>query len=874
MDNNLDNGTISKILEQLQDLNRNLSTGNLVGDKNRLFRPYGGSEEKFLNRTKELETILKNEKRYLKMSSKKESIEEHKAKIKDAKNELRDLKTQHAAPIVTAFNQILKGAANMIFLTYETHLKKQGIKLNAASEMQARVIQTYGKSLNNAIAIQVGNVTGTVLDTAYNSLNAVLEGGRTFYMKGLADIITQRRKENELYKENVSMIGGIAEEATGALASIPGPVGLIGSALNTMASLGKKAAMLEAAKTELRIKQSEEIMKLQDQFMQQIEGVVKSFSDMSKQVSKAFMEAGNAVFVYGRTLGISGDFIKRYQDSVINGINVSLAKFGMDYNDYFKMQASYNSTNGGRASIISTKEAELIAGLSKRVNISAEEVSSIAGGMNVFNIGVSNGTDMIYEMSKIANRMGLNATKFTKDMERNLKLAEKYQFKGGIKGVMEMALWAQKTRFNIEELSSLQEKMLSGNIEDVIQTSARLNVLGGNAALYSDPMAMLYNGLVNPQGLAESINNMVAGFGSFNRKTGETSFSTAEMLRLNQISQSTGVSRENLMNQVRQANKTQVIERRYGNKFDKKTLEGLTQHATFDKEKGDWIIKVNAPNTAEGFKEIGLNELNSNDSRLKEIFPEDKQDRLIDYVQDIRNVLSAGEEQAFADKYGISKTMGESYKKDLETTMRAMAREKLYATDINVSENASMVKEFAKAALTAQQQMNAFISEGNASSLVTSYLKFSSVKNQELLDATRDFVKSGVSIEDHLSNIETILSEQTGIKVEQKKVNDVIITPDGVVKTDPLDTIAAFKPGGSISRGFETNNNSSTNSFLNKIEVSGTLRLETGSQSIDLIELVKNDPQFFREMTERVLTEASKNKYGGRPMGTPTHYTI
>ena len=64
------------------------------------------------------------------------------------------------------------------------------------------------------------------------------------------------------------------------------------------------------------------------------------------------------------------------------------------------------------------------------------------------------------------------------------------------------------------------------------------------------------------------------------------------------------------------------------------------------------------------------------------------------------------------------------------------------------------------------------------------------------------------------------------------------------------------------------------NGMSSKIEVSGTLRLDTGKQSIDLIELVKNDPQFFREMTERVLVEASKNKYGGRPMGSPIHNTI
>ena len=755
MDNNLDNGTISKILEQLQDLNRNLSTGNLVGDKNRLFRSYGGSEEKFLNRTKELETILKNEKRYLKMSSNEDKIENHKAKIKDAKNELRDLKTQHAAPIVTAFNQILKGAANMIFLTYETHLKKQGIKLQAASELQTRAIQTYGKALNNAIGVQIGNVTGTILDTAYNSLNAMVEGGRSYYMKNLADAITYRRRENELYKENVNMIGGIAEEVTGALASIPGTVGLIGSVLNTMASLGKKAAMLEAAKTELEIKQMEAVQKTQDEFLQQIEGVVKQFADMSKQVTKSFLDVGNAAYAYGRTLGLNSNALKAYSDAIIEGVNVKLSKFAMDFNDYMKMQSAYNAANGGRAGIIGTHESEMIAGLSKRLNIGADEAATIVGSMNVFNTSIADGTDMIFEMSNIANRMGLNATKFVKDMEKNLKLAEKYQFKGGVRGVMEMALWAQKMRFNIESLSGLQEKMLGGNIEDVIQSSARLNVLGGNAALYSDPMARLFNAVVNPEALAKSINKMVEGYGTFNAKTGETSFSFAEMMRLNQIAMANDMSREELMNQARQANKAQAIKRRYGTKFGADTLEGLIQHATFDKTKGDWIIKVNAPNRREGFEEVGISELmGENDKRLKEIFPEDKQDTLIDYVREIRNVLSPGEGMLSAEKESIAEIMAKvSEKGGLEDTLRMLEEERRKYTQESVGENADMVLEFSRNALIAQQEMNAFVKTGNAKSLVESYLAFSQANNKKLLEETTEFVQSGKSIEHWLDKI-------------------------------------------------------------------------------------------------------------------------
>ena len=854
---------------------------------------------------------------------------------------------------------VAKNISDIVFNVLETNIKKQTIKLQAASELQTRAIQTYGKALNNALAVQASNVTGNVLDTAYQSLNAVIEGGRSLYMKSLSDAITYRKRENELYKANTQMIAGIGESVGGAMAAFGGTVGLIGSALNAIASLGKRAAMLRAAQTELEIQQYEEIRKNQDEWLQQIEGVVKTFSDMSKQVSKSFLEAGNSAYVYARTLGLGGNSLKLFQDRLIEGVNVELSKFAMDFNDYVKMTTSYEGANGGRNGILATREAMMLGGLSKRLGIGAEEAASITGSMNVFNTSIADGSDMIYQMSKMANRMGLSATKFAKDLEKNLKLAERYQFRGGVKGMMEMALWAQKMRFNIDEMTSLQEKMLSGNIEDVMQTSARLNVLGGNAALFSDPMSMLFNGINNPSGLAKSLNNMIKGYGRFDEKTGETIFNSVEMLRMNAIAQATGMSRENLMDQARQANKRARISQLYGRKFGEEKTDFLTQHATWSKEKNDWIIKVNAPNEKEGFVEKTLSELSgANDEALNNIFPEDKQDRLIDYVQDIRNFLSPGEQQAYADKYGIAATMGAVNRRGLSKTMIDMANEKIGFTNTNADKNAEMVKQFNDAALAAQKKMNMFISEGNANSLVESYLKFTSAQNEELLKQTKDFVASGQSIEEKLETIKTailgiksvqdengkitkenlsgfnkkmykeedlknIISQmQVSIEddmgneiktrklrdveinnlikkiyegvytIEDNKVkfinrrgklsdyplsqsyddrgnmfaNDAIITPRGTVYTHPEDMIAAFKPNGDFMRGM--------GSQTNKLEVSGTLRLESNGQSIDLIELVRSNPESLRRLTEEVLITADRNRYGGRSKHAPNRFTI
>lgn len=979
MDNSIDNNTLSSILSELKDLNTNLSNGNLLGGDNRLFntRMSGvGDLRDAIKQSKKERDEAKRKRKNLeeKVSSDKENIknainnsqkggyssslkkntdmlDKEIASEQQAISNLRNARTRMANSIAPIAKSVLISVGNIVFSFLEGQLKKQGIKLQAASELQTRAIQTYGKALNDAIGVQVGNITGTVLDTAYQSLNAVIDGGRSFYMKSLSDAITYRRRENELYKANIEMYSGAADSALGAVASLGGTAGAIANVLQAVGNVTKRTFQYLAARTEFEIRQSEEVKKNQDEWLQQIEGVVKQFADMSKQVTKSFLEAGNSAYTYSRALGLSGSGLRQYHDALIESVNIAMSDLAMDFNDYMKMQNAYAESTGGRAAIVGTDEARLMGGLSMRLGIGEEQVASITGGMNVFNTSIEDGSEIIYKMANTANKMGLSATKFAKDLEKNLKLAEKYQFRGGVKGMMEMALWAQRTRFNVDSLSGIMEKVLSGNIEDIMQTSARLNVLGGNAALLSDPMSMMFDAM-DPMAMGKRINKMISGYGTFNRATGETEFSYNEMLRMQQIAQTMGMSREELMNQARQAQKENVIEQKYGGRFDRQTLQGLTQHATWSQDKNQWVIKVNAPGSEKGFMEKSLDEVKPDD--LNKIFPEDKQDTLIMYVKNISDYLSVGEQQTSAEKNSIAQTMAEANRKGLWDVQKQLAEERRKYTGENAGKDADMVVSFANAALIAQKQMNDFVSKGGAKSTVDAYLAWSQVQNEKLLEETEKFVESGKTIEEKLDEIEAsirqvpvelvkgekmfakgeirdengkyaTISRETAkgyntkreytdddiktftkvlwgdttrkhrknteklieegyawaddnmlIKrtangnqyypIKNENVRDAVITPRGTVYTHPDDMIAAFKPNGDILKGLNGNQ-------VSKIEVSGTLKLDTNGQSVDLMELIKNDPMAWTRLTEGIIEKGFQNKYGRSPHA-PQRYTF
>ena len=101
------------------------------------------------------------------------------------------------------------------------------------------------------------------------------------------------------------------------------------------------------------------------------------------------------------------------------------------------------------------------------------------------------------------------------------------------------------------------------------------------------------------------------------------------------------------------------------------------------------------------------------------------------------------------------------------------------------------------------------------------------------------------------------------------------ITPinDGLVKSDPKDVAIFAKEGGVIgnfladlksSLDYVLRGRGSTQSNEMKIEISGSLELSSGGQSINIIEEFNRNPILLRSFTKMLAQQFSSNKNGGR----------
>ena len=909
----------------------------------------------------------------------------------------------------TAITQQVAGAANSvmnnIFNILNNIVKRQGIRLEATAQLQNRQIKVYGEMVSKAAGNAMANINGKVLDNAYNALDTVIQGGKNVYMKNLQDQVTLMRRENELRKNTINSINS-GFEAVSGVASFFGPIGsIVGSAVSMIGNATTKTASLVAAQIDMQIKMQEETNKALENFIGQVEQVTKRYTETAKEVNKNFLDISKSAFSFGRTLFLSPDNLKGLNEAIAKEINTSLAKFNMDYKDFSKMQSSYLENNGGRSSIIGTRESEGMAALSTILGISPDEAASINGALNIFNTSIEDGNQLIYSMSKHAAKMGLNATKYAKDLQKNLKLAEKYQFKGGVKGVMEMSAWAQKMRVDMSSFTGLFEKLRSGNIEDVIQTSARLNVLGGNAALLSDPMSILYNAYADPEQQMKNVAKMVEGFGTFDKKTGQVRFdSINEQMRMDAIAKSLNMSREDMYNFARQAKKEQVIKSAYGNKFGDKT-DFITQNATWSQDKNDWVVKVK--DGKGGFKEEKLSDLNGeNDKRLKEIFPEDKQDQIIDIIKSIDKHLSPAEGMEAAEKNSIAQVNAGAFDEQF-VKMNELINLRYEDTKENLDKYVEGVIAATSATVEAQKLLNEMSSKEGTLELFKGHLEWSNeqfkkmmteveqndiwkkatqsvvgfasaldiisdalggksssfdsatligeskeadyiddddeVKKRmdeqmkkgntagisgkrlyDILDKVEDeydldnydgmygadrnwntqrqgfahgdfylkkegdgwlteYTRLGNPVQDEegyvvrfkLGPKDKVIHDKLSITDYNKQygtnVKDAIITPRGMVYTDPEDTIIARKPGGSIDKAEQRRSGTPDNINLT---VNGTLTLSTGKQSIDLLDVLRNDPNALRELAKEIIVEGSRTTFGGKHQWAPNRYTF
>lgn len=344
--------------------------------------------------------------------------------------------------------------------------------------------------------------------------------------------------------------------------------------------------------------------------------------EFAKRIDDYLKKQDKAVHKFQTASGMSNIQTNVFEKRMLTQAS-TFANYNKTIEDAVKFHTDYTQQSG-RSVNMSNTDYEKSMAIGRLVG--DDNFVQFSSEMNLFNKSVSSSAEIMYDMYKSANKMGLSQQKLTKTVLSNMKLAEKFSFKNGVKGFMELAKWSENVRFNLGSLSGVIDKAQDEGLEGAVTQAAKLQVLGGRFAMGSDPIAMQYEAWNDPAAYAKRIQGMFKGLGTVDKKTGETMFSGMDLNFVKSASKTLGIDSTDALNMIREGNKKDVVKAQLGNntKLKGEALDGVINRAFRD---DDGVWKVNMING--GTKAVA--DISQGD--VKDIVSDNNDEALLQYAK-------------------------------------------------------------------------------------------------------------------------------------------------------------------------------------------------------------------------------------------------
>lgn len=436
----------------------------------------------------------------------------------------------------------------------------------------------------------------------------------------------------------------------------------------------------------------EKRMELETQFMQMelqnAEKILQVTQDIVSRTDKYLTQQDSAIHNFQRSIGLYGEQAEGFETRMLEE-GKAYAALGKTIKDALEKELALTTYTGRQRNFTETDFLKTFA-IGKLIG--EDTVATIQSQMDIFNHSVSETADIMYKTYKDINKMGLSQQKVIKNIADNLNLVNKYDFRNGTQGFIELAEWAENARFKMESLGRMVEKVQGGGFEGIITQAARLQVLGGQFAMGADPLAMLYEAHSDPAAYAKRMKNMLGGLGHYNEETGETEFNMNENLLIRAFAEQSGMSVEEAKDIVRNDNKKRVVRQAMGQtRLSESQIETISNVSTRN-DNGEWVVKMLSG------EEKNVAEITPED--ITNIVSNDNDEALIQYAEKSLSV----EEKIASNSAYIAALLGginyETWQQKSQTSME-MSRE---ATIKSSGEIADAYKAYSENSLVELQK--------------------------------------------------------------------------------------------------------------------------------------------------------------------------
>jgi hypothetical protein len=283
---------------------------------------------------------------------------------------------------------------------------------------------------------------------------------------------------------------------------------------------------------------------------------MKGVKDLLINLINPYGKINEAASKYAKVIGLTSAGMEVYEKQLMSFAEGSkmIESYNISPEEAAKMHTSYAQSTG-KAMRMSNEDFEHSA--AARLVVGEGKFVDLASKLENFGLSATDTAQKLGKMHAEAAKNGLSFEAYSRNVADNIKMAQNYTFKNGIKGLESMAKKATAMKLDMQQVANLANQV--SNVEGAIQTSAKLQVLGGPFAQLADPMGMLNEGLNDMEGLQDRIIKMIGGLGQFNKETGEVQVSTFNRLRIQEAAKAMGMDPSALMESVHAQGKRNEI---------------------------------------------------------------------------------------------------------------------------------------------------------------------------------------------------------------------------------------------------------------------------------------------------------------------------
>lgn len=316
--------------------------------------------------------------------------------------------------------------------------------------------------------------------------------------------------------------------------------------------------------------------------LQNIEETLRTIDRTVMDLAQPWAKADEAASKYAKTVGLTKKGMDDLRRSAIgNSITQHIGfEFDMSADELIEAQMRY-AQSVGRTIKGSVEDQRNLAAIKKVYGDSGVELLS---EFEKFGLSISSSGEHLGKMFANASKNGLTLERYTKNVQQGLAMAQTYTFRGGLKGMEEMAKRATAIRMEMSQISSFANSF--SDIEKAIQNSAKIQVLGGPFAAGADALGLLNDSLNGIEDVQKRMEQFTKGMATFNKTTGEVEVSQFNKMRLRAFAEATGQDYSKLMETVNRQGAVEEIKAQMAmssnvSAFDEDMRELIQNTATF-----------------------------------------------------------------------------------------------------------------------------------------------------------------------------------------------------------------------------------------------------------------------------------------------------